>query len=443
MSPIGGFDYHVVEFTKGGALFDEAQVADLVRSLRETGITDLYVASHGWNNDKADADKLYRDLFGRVSAKVDASAGGRRVGVVGVLWPSIRFDDADLIPGGGEAGRGAAGLGDRDAGPDGLKRRLREVHPGLDREGAVPIDRLEELADRLDQGTEAQREFVDAIRSCLPGRSEDPADGASDLLLTLDGSEIFDRLSAPVLDLRRTPGGGGSLGIDEVRAAPDDGGALGLGDILSGARAAAFRFLNLATYYQMKERAGIVGSGLGDVLASLKAEFPGLRLHLVGHSFGARLVTAAAKSQPTLAPASLCLLQGAFSHNGFTSRFDGSHDGFFRQVFESRLIDGPIVATHTFKDKAVGIAYALASRLAGDNAKGIGDENDPFGGIGRNGAVRMAAGESVEETMKAADEAYTFAARKVTNLRADPYIESHGDVTNAAVANVVRRVAGL
>lgn len=44
----------------------------------------------------------------------------------------------------------------------------------------------------------------------------------------------------------------------------------------------------------MKERAGLVGQvGLNPLLRSLQAALPAVRLHLAGHSFGGRLVTAA------------------------------------------------------------------------------------------------------------------------------------------------------
>ena len=45
----------------------------------------------------------------------------------------------------------------------------------------------------------------------------------------------------------------------------------------------------------MKDRAGDVGrGGVNGVLRDMKKVRPDLRLHLVGHSFGGRLVTAAA-----------------------------------------------------------------------------------------------------------------------------------------------------
>src|SRR5205823_3426700 len=54
---------------------------------------------------------------------------------------------------------------------------------------------------------------------------------------------------------------------------------------------------NLTTFYQMKERAGVIGrNGLAPVLNELATRYPGIRMHLAGHSFGARLVTSAADS---------------------------------------------------------------------------------------------------------------------------------------------------
>ena len=45
----------------------------------------------------------------------------------------------------------------------------------------------------------------------------------------------------------------------------------------------------------MKERAGKVGrGGVNPLLREIRAAAPDLRVHLVGHSFGGRLVTAAA-----------------------------------------------------------------------------------------------------------------------------------------------------
>jgi esterase/lipase superfamily enzyme len=234
-------------------------------------------------------------------------------------------------------------------------------------------------------------------------------------------------------------GGGGALGLDD-----EAGAAASLGDFFSGVKAAASRLLNFATYYQMKERAGLVGTALNEMLAAIRKLRPDVRIHLIGHSFGARVVTAAVDGPVSVRPASLALLQGAFSHNGFAENFDGEADGFFRKVVSQSKVDGPIFATHTANDKAVGIAYAVASRLSGDNANSValGDENDPFGGIGRNGAVKLKPGEFVKGTLLAETAAYQFTAKKIHNLRADNFISGHSDIEGPQVANAILFAAG-
>ncbi len=72
------------------------------------------------------------------------------------------------------------------------------------------------------------------------------------------------------------------------------GAAAGLGDFFSGVKAGALRLLNFATYNVMKDRAGKMGRDtVNPLLQRIQAAVPqGLKFHLVGHSFGGRLVTA-------------------------------------------------------------------------------------------------------------------------------------------------------
>jgi hypothetical protein len=97
------------------------------------------------------------------------------------------------------------------------------------------------------------------------------------------------------------------------------------------------------------------------------------------------------------------------------------------------VVKGPLVATFSKQDKVVGLAYAISSRLASDNVKEVGDANDPYGGIGRNGAQRTP--EAVFEALRPAGSGqYQFQLGKVVNLDGSGgLITSHGDVTNAAV----------
>jgi hypothetical protein len=131
----------------------------------------------------------------------------------------------------------------------------------------------------------------------------------------------------------------------------------------------------------------------------------------------------------------MTLLQAAFSHNGFAKHFKKNRDGYFRRVVTDKRVKGPLLITHTANDKAVGVAYPLASRLSRDDSAGLGDKNDPYGGIGRNGAQHTP--EAKEIQLLTAGSNYDFHGGVLYNLQADRFISGHSDITNAAVAHAV------
>src|ERR687898_438035 len=69
-----------------------------------------------------------------------------------------------------------------------------------------------------------------------------------------------------------------------------EGGAAGIGDTFGRLWNGAKEALRQLTYFEMKKRAGAVGKdGLGPLLGRIHQADPQLRIHLIGHSFGARL----------------------------------------------------------------------------------------------------------------------------------------------------------
>jgi hypothetical protein len=203
--------------------------------------------------------------------------------------------------------------------------------------------------------------------------------------------------------------------------------------------------MNFLTYYQMKERAGTVGrGGAYDVLEQVHDQRPDIGLHLVGHSFGARLATAATAGpdgKPPVQPDTLSLLQAAFSHYGFAQHWDDVHDGAFRTVVTNHLVSGPVLITYTVNDLAVGIAYPLASLLKNQVASELGNKNDRFGGLGRNGAQKTP--EASDGTLLGIGGGYAFSAGRLYNLNSDAVIKSHGDVaTPQVVYAVLNAIAG-
>jgi hypothetical protein len=432
-----------IEFTRDGALFDPNAAATLLGALPDA--TDLIVLAHGWNNDKAEAGQLFDALCGNLAKLMDIGIvpglDGRRVAVLRVFWPSKRFAEADLIPGGGAASAG----GQNDEALKSLLEALRHDPLRLGGDETDPlrslgVDALLALLPALDADAAARRSFVLQLRALLDPSAAHAEDGSLQFFGD-DPEALFDRLQGPVAAAPAAASGGGG-----ATALAGGGSAAGLGDLLSGAMAAARRIANFGTYYEMKRRAGTVGTvGLAPLLRQLREANPALRLHLVGHSFGGRLVTAAALKLPDASPAvTLSLLQAAYSHNGLASRYDGQNDGAFRAVLAQARVSGPVLITHTRNDRAVGLAYPLASFVSREQAADVGDQNDPYGGMGRNGAQHTPEVAADADTLVQVGLGYDFSPGKVYNLNADAFIADHGDVTGPQVAyavlNAVRAV---
>ena len=431
MTDIAGFPSFELQFTKEGKVYQDSAVEALLGFLDRGEVTDLFVVSHGWNNDMDEARALYQALFDSIGAELPASAAqsGRKFAVIGVLWPSKKFADKSLISGGVASGESLA--------DSVLKNQLDRLKGGFDNPQAdASLEIAKSLIDSFDSSLQARKKYVELIRALVPKTEREPDADDVSCFFTEEGDELINRLSHPV-PRQISPGSaeeGGAAAVD------DRGGAAGLIDSLGGIKDGALNLLNYATYYQMKERAGVVGrNGLSPLLGRLRYRYPNLKLHLIGHSFGGRLVTAAAagkEGDPEKPIAdTMTLLQAAFSHYGFAKRFDGKRDGFFRRVLEKGKIAGPILVTCTTNDSAVGKLYPLASMLAGQDAAAIGGPTSRFGGIGCNGA-QSTPEASVAKLLNSGGQ-YILAAGRLYNLNADEFIKDHLDVCGRQVAHAV------
>ncbi|NUP19357.1 MAG: serine-threonine protein kinase [Streptomyces sp.] len=337
----------------------------LLSGVAERGVRDLIVFAHGWNNDRSGATRLYSRFF----APIPELAPQAKLGFVGVVWPSMRFCD-EPIP---DFPRSVAAETTRRPALDkDTRHALLETFPGR----ATVIDQIARMLDQQPREESELEEFGRLVRMLVEVVPAGPQAlfGADTLAEGVPQSEP-DMFSGPVVGVCEDF----ARGLAEVES-PDgvpEGAPDGVteGFSIPNPWDGAHELLRQATYYAMKRRAGTVGErGLGRVIGQLAAKRPEVRVHLVGHSFGGRLVSFALRGLPegVRTVKSVTLLQGAFSHYAFAARLP--HDARAGGVLQGQQnrVDGPLVCCFSRFDQALSTMYPLASRMAGDAASAAG-----------------------------------------------------------------------
>lgn len=398
--------------------------------------TDLVVFSHGWNNDISTASELYDRFFAPFPGLLTASPADR-FGFVGVHWPSMRFSD-EPIPDFPHTAL-AAPAGGGDALDPRARTALARVFPGH----GADLDRIAALLAERPAAPERVAEFAGLVRG-LTGTTPESAAGefAEDLggaagaepLMLTDDAVTMCRALADALE---------QAGAE---VAPDEPGPALFGGIGKRVWDGAHELLRQATYYSMKRRAGSVGQlGLGPVLGQVARKAPGMRIHLVGHSFGARLVSFALRGLPaTVRVTSVTLLQGAFSHYAFSGPLPFDAKGGALHGMQQR-VTGPVVACHSSHDQALGVLYPVASRLAGDDRSLLGF-GDKWGALGHDGFQSLAGAPA----MSLADAlGGPFPGSGCVSVDASavvcgggPPSGAHSDICHEELARLVLRAAG-
>jgi hypothetical protein len=416
---------------------DTAARDALLAEVSARSVTDLYVFTHGWNNERRTARRLYAAFFGLLASQLAAHPADPPVtpGLAGVFWPSKRWSDEpapDFAPAAAAPSSGAAAAAPRDRAP-------AEATPAVDDRtltdliDAFPAAKavLERMAALLQAppNEDARDEFFALLKefAAIEGTPEDDGEGTDDAgagvprMLTDHPGDLFARYLAALRDEGAVGGGG----------AP--GGEASIGDRLQGIWNGAKEALRQATYWEMKNRAGVVGrKGLGPLLGRLAAEAPQVRVHLIGHSFGARLVSYALAGLPQgRSPvASVTLLQGAFSHFAFARPlpFDAGRGGALAGV--QHRVDGPVTVCFSRHDRAVGRFYPLASIAARDDASDASDVAYRWGGMGADGAQND---DAVLDAVQPAGPGarYRFSRGRILNIDASDVVRRGGAPSGA------------
>ncbi|WP_411280930.1 hypothetical protein [Gemmatimonas sp.] len=444
METLGGFPFMALEYSTSGVL-TSATLDALQAHVQSAGTSDLLVIAHGFRNNAGEARRLYERFlqnFGAhiTRAELAPALASRTYAAAGIFWPSKAFSEGPSKSDGETQHldeREAAALDDARA----ELTVLRNDIVAAEQRGTV--DRALALLDQLEASTDKQDEFVALLLSLArDGDSAADADATEGFeeVAAQRGSDLFAKLAAPIiLPTVRRDGDGGVMALDS--SGGDGGGApLFIGGALKSIAGRIGQVLNLTTWYMMKNRSGTVGAnGVAAAVRALKVRHPALRVHLIGHSLGGRCMAACAKAlcaDPVVQPDSLSLLEAAFSHYGLSQDNGHGDRGFFREVIEHHIVKGPFISTYSYQDTVVGTAYAISSRLAGDNVKAVGDKHDQYGGIGRNGTQRTS--ESTTQLLGSVGTRYSYVPRVVNNLDGSGgRIKDHGDVTNPEVTYAV------
>ncbi len=429
-------------FDEKGRLTSPDQQA-LLEEIASEKVADLFVMSHGWGTAEAGARALYDALFPMVAEAAAGVAAVGPVGFAGLFWPSLWFPDSPKAVGPQSAGSvqaGDAAVVDVSAGTAVLSGA--EIAQSLASGFADPAQRdtLTEIGRLIDEGSanqpeDAKRQRIQQIHGLIRG-----------LAPTVEPGGTFEDSGESALLSASDPEAAYQAAADVFGSAAPASSTQGIGDWFGGAVNGAKEALRVLSYTTMKARAGVIGrDGLGPLLNALHRRAPDVRVHLIGHSFGARLVSfaLAGVGAPADSPVtSLLLLQGAFSHWSFAHAQDNpfGRAGALNAVADR--VHGPLVATFTPFDWAVGIWYPRASFLARqDTSAGVagrwsGMGADGFQAVAPAQPRTMPADGGTDYSLEPGSFYRVDASRVINTTTGQPFSGAHSDIKKRQVAEL-------
>ncbi|MGH3830615.1 MAG: hypothetical protein ACRDRS_09240 [Pseudonocardiaceae bacterium] len=408
--------YTLIAFDRHGVLRDDLGAVDrLIEALGREPVTDVFVFSHGWLNNRDQANAHYQNVIRAVAKQYSArrtEIEDRRPGfrplLVGLHWPSTPWTGLDTLYSlEEEVAFYTSVIGDGSA-EDELRPLLEQA-------------RTEPDPDRLPGPTAARLLHLDQM-SGLRTAEVGAAPG--------DDREVFEpqRIFRDFKDNRS-----GIVGSRAFRS------------VLSP--------LWVTSFWVMKRRALDVGrTGVHHLLRRLQApdQTQRVRFHLIGHSFGGIVCCGALQGprgeEPPLRPVhSLTLLQGALSLWSFAEVIpDTERSGYFRHILRGSRVAGPIVTTQSDHDRALGWFYRMAAPLSRDPRLAPGD-TPRYGAVGSYGLAGLSDGLTVWDELGRARWPYRLEPGRCYNIDCTSVINghrlslqgSHSDLEKAELADLL------
>jgi len=391
--------------------------------------TDTLVFASGWRSDPAARSGL-DDRFVRGLRGAAPGADGLRPVFIEVDWPSAHFPFHTQAASVARTRPLPASFGEFAA-------AIQRLFPWLDSENGAR--ELEQVFALLDAETRRQRvslkEF-NALAAIL---------------------KRWDRTTLPRPDLgcearhAEAPGEASIFDLDAGRLGQYlwDTAYLWEGGREGRVAPSVLGPLHIATFWQMRRRAGIIGAtGGAELLRTLRAAADPATgatggLHLIGHSFGAKLLTAAladcVRGQPTTAR-SLVLVQGALSQLAFVGEDDVQQvwkdkrpGGIYAALVQQRLVAAPIVVTLSSRDVPNAFWYPLGLRAIPGVLERQSVRPTMYGSLGANGAQRV---ESAFLEV-ARGGRVVLRERPVVNVRVEDVVSGHDQILAPEIYDLV------
>jgi hypothetical protein len=351
------FPYYLMPFDGDGVCTGPQTRAHLLANL--AGVTDIFVFSHGWNNDFSAATERYEAFITgfqqtRTSLNLPMPSGYRPL-LVGVFWPSQSLTLFESETGPGFAGASPAADGADTSEMDALLDDIALQVPADSRA------RFHELATAAMLQPTESRELATLLATAL-GTVTDLETGTSSTPSADDLLTAATSLTAPEPDYDAI----GTIGRVSTPVAGDEPRAAGLGSILSALDPR--NIIKPFTVWKMKDRAGVVGAkGVAPLLDDLlNTANEHTRVHLLGHSYGCKVVmTATCLMRTTRQIESALLIQPAISQYAFAEQVPERTvaGGFFPARARVRQ---PITATFSRFDIPLHNMFHLSVRRRDD-----------------------------------------------------------------------------
>ena len=404
--------FYVIPFDKRGICEAPQTRRHLLDRVAAERYTDVFFFSHGWNNDWTVAVERYEDFIeGYMKMRRDRSLSvpdGFKPLLVGIFWPStaLVFTEKEKGP--------QIAAGERAAVDEAIAEERREV---------------EELAESLEPSQAADLYELAQKTKLTASEAQRLAEIAVTFYSTADDELSLDTAvsAEELLEIWR-----------QVPAETDD-----LADLIAGSpgpQTAGFlsaidprNVIRTLTVLKMKDRAGRVGStGVHELLRDLLAA-GGARLHLIGHSYGGKVVLSAtcAGTLPRKVH-SLLLLQPAVSHLSFAETVPTtSRPGGYRSALDR--VENPILTTYSAHDFPLTKMFHLALRRAGDLgeariAAAAGEPPSKYAALGGFGPRK--SGERLLDVLDAPARYPLDGGTRLCGIDATRTVGGHGDVSN-------------